>query len=181
MIFRKKPKVEMARASQRDREEIYLTLKHTWLCIPMFVVPFDAAEAGTRQAAQIIFSNNPGLRKIQDQWGFADAVVVGDTIYLSGVVAGLQVGETDLKLPYERAFKLIGTTLERAGANWDDVVDITSFHTDLTTQLPAMIAVKNKYVRPPAPAWTAIQVSRLIPDNGLTEIKIVAKLYRRAP
>jgi enamine deaminase RidA (YjgF/YER057c/UK114 family) len=136
----------------------------------------QAAAAGTRQQATVILSDDPGLRKYEDEWGFADAVVTGDTIYLSGVVAGLREGETDLKLPYERAFQRIGKTLERAGASWDDVVDITSFHTDLTTQMPAIVAVKNKYVKAPPPAWTAIQVSRLIPDNGLTEIKIVAKL-----
>jgi hypothetical protein len=34
------------------------------------------------------------------------------------------------------------------------------------------------YVKPPFPAWTAIQVSRLIPTNGITEIKIVAKLRK---
>jgi hypothetical protein len=50
-----------------------------------------------------------------------------------------------------------------------------SFHTDLTTQMPAIVAVKNIYVKPPFPAWTAIQVSRLIPSNGITEIRIVAK------
>jgi len=26
---------------------------------------------------------------------------------------------------------------------WDDVVEFTSFHTDLTTQMPAIVAVKN--------------------------------------
>jgi len=36
--------------------------------------------------------------------------------------------------------------------------------------------VKNKYVVGPPPAWTAIEVSRLIPNTGITEIKIVAKL-----
>src|SRR5215813_12076318 len=64
---------------------------------------------------------------------------------------------------------------QEAGATWDDVVEITSFHTDLTTQMPAIVAVKKNYVKPPFPAWTAIQVSRLIPPNGITEIKIVAK------
>ena len=136
------------------------------------------AEAGTRQDSKVILSDNPDLNKVEQQWGFADAIVVGDTIYLSGVVAGLRPGETDLKLPYERAFQRIGKTLERAGASWDDVVDITSFHTDLTTQMPAIVAVKSKYVLGPPPAWTAIQVARLIPDSGLTEIKIIAKLPR---
>jgi hypothetical protein len=44
--------------------------------------------------------------------------------------------------------------------------------------MPAIVAVKNNYVKPPFPAWTAIQVSRLIPTNGITEIKIVAKLRK---
>jgi hypothetical protein len=29
-----------------------------------------------------------------------------------------------------------------AGASWNDVIDITTFHTDLTTQMPAIVAVK---------------------------------------
>ena len=66
--------------------------------------------------------------------------------------------------------------LKRVGASWDDVVDITSFHTDLTTQMPAIIAVKKAYMSGPPPAWTAIGVTRLIPNSGITEIKMVAKL-----
>lgn len=137
-----------------------------------------AANAGARQQATVLLSEDPQLQKIQQEWGFADAVVTGDTVYLSGVVAGLRPGETDLKLPYERAFEAIAKTLARSGLGWDDVVDITSFHTDLTTQMPAMVAVKNQYVKGPPPAWTAIQVARLIPNTGLTEIKIVAKRPR---
>lgn len=138
------------------------------------------AAAGARQEGKVLLSEEPELRKIQQQWGFADAVVSGDTIYLSGVVAGLRPGETDLKAPYERAFARIGETLKRAGAGWDDIVDILSFHTDLTSQMPAIIAVKNEYLKGPPPAWTAIQVSRLIPDTGITEIKVVAKLPKSA-
>ncbi len=137
--------------------------------------------AGSRQEAKILLSESPELNKIEQQLGFADAVVTGDTVYLSGVVAGLRPGETDLKQPYERAFERIGAILQRAGASWDDVVEMTTFHTDLTTQIPAITAVKSEYLKGPPPAWTAIQVSRLIPDTGLTEIKIVAKLPRSRP
>ena len=146
---------------------------------PLILIP-TAAHAGARQDGKVILSDIPGERKFQDEWGYADAVVTGDTIYLSGVVAGVHPGETDLHLAYDRAFKHIGKILERAGASWDDVVDITSFHTDLKTQMPAIVAVKNKYIHAPPPAWTAIQVVRLIPDAGITEIKIVAKLPRNA-
>jgi enamine deaminase RidA (YjgF/YER057c/UK114 family) len=135
-----------------------------------------SALAGARQDAKVVMTSDPAALKFEQDWGFADAIVTGDTIYLSGDVAGPREGETDLQLGYTRAFDRIGEILKKAGASWDDVVDITTFHTDLTTQMPAIIAVKNHYVKPPFPAWTAIQVSRLIPTNGITEIKVVAKL-----
>jgi len=150
-----------------------------WISLPILLF-VGAAQAGSRQQAAVLLSEDPGERKFQQDWGYADAVIVGDTVYLSGVVAGLRDGETDLKLAYERAFARIGKVLERSGASWDDVVDITSFHTDLTTQMPAIVAVKKKYMRDPPPAWTAIGVSRLIPNSGITEIKIVAKLPKPA-
>jgi enamine deaminase RidA (YjgF/YER057c/UK114 family) len=147
-------------------------------CLVTAVLLFGAgsAHAGARAEAKVLMDPDPNGAKFENDWGYADAVVSGDTIYLSGVVAGVRPGETDLTLAYERAFQRIDATLKRAGATWDDVVDITSFHTDLTTQMPAIVAVKNRYVKAPFPAWTAIQVSRLIPSAGITEIKVVAKL-----
>jgi len=136
------------------------------------------AQAGTRQDARVVMDPDPERAKFQAEWGYASAIRVGDTIYVSGVVAGVREGETDLTLGYERAFQRIGETLKSVGATWDDVVDITTFHTDLTTQMPAIVAVKNRYIRAPFPAWTAIQVARLIPTNGITEIKVVAKLSK---
>ena len=133
---------------------------------------------GARQDAKVLMSPDPAALKFEQDWGFSDAIVTGDTVYLSGVVAGVREGETDLRLAYTRAFERIGEILKNAGASWDDVVEIMSFHTDLTTQMPAIVAVKNTYVKPPFPAWTAIQVSRLIPSNGITEIRIVAKLRK---
>jgi enamine deaminase RidA (YjgF/YER057c/UK114 family) len=137
-----------------------------------------SALAGARQDAKVLLPSDPAALKIEQDWGFSDAIVTGDTIYLSGVVVGVREGETDLRLGYTRAFERIAEILKNAGATWDDVVEITSFHTDLTTQMPAIVEVKRNYVKPPYPAWTAIQVSRLIPTNGITEIKIVAKLRK---
>ena len=137
----------------------------------------NTAIAGARQDAKTVMASDPGLAKIEADWGFSDAIVIGDTIYLSGVVAAVRDGETDLRLAYTRAFDRVGETLKKAGASWDDVVDITSFHTDLTTQMPAMVAVKNGYIKSPFPAWIAIQVARLIPPAGITEIKIIAKKH----
>lgn len=135
--------------------------------------------AGARLEGKVLMSPDPSTAQIEEQWGFADAVVTGDKIYLSGVVVGVHEGETDLTVAYGRAFDRIGSILKSAGASWDDVVDISSFHTDLVTQMPAIVAVKNRYVKAPFPAWTAIQVSRLIPPNGITEIKIVATVPKK--
>jgi enamine deaminase RidA (YjgF/YER057c/UK114 family) len=137
-----------------------------------------ASLAGARQDAKVLMAPDPAALKFEQDWGFSDAILSGDTVYLSGVVAGVREGESDLRIGYTRAFERIGEILKNVGASWDDVVEIMSFHTDLTTQMPAIVAVKNIYVKAPFPAWTAIQVSRLIPANGITEIRIVAKLRK---
>jgi hypothetical protein len=40
---------------------------------------------------------------------------------------------------------------------------------------PPFRKVKDRYIREPFPAWTAIDIDRLVPDNGLVEIKLVAR------
>ena len=138
-------------------------------------VPWSAAAgAQARSQATVLMSEHPEGRAFQEEWGYSDAIVAGDTIYLSGIVVGQREGET-LEAAFERTYGQIGAILKRAGASWDDVVDITSFHTDVTAQMPAIVAAHKKYVKAPYPAWTAIDVDRLIPERGLAEIKIVAR------
>ncbi|HEX8642085.1 MAG TPA: Rid family hydrolase [Allosphingosinicella sp.] len=144
------------------------------LALAAAAVPATAV-AQARQQSTVLMSEDEGSRRSQEEWGYSDAVVAGDTIYLSGIVVGLRQGETDLEAAYDRTYRLIGSILGRAGAGWDDVVDITSYHTDVTQQMPAIVAVHRRYVGAPFPAWTAIDVDRLIPDRGITEIKIVAR------
>jgi enamine deaminase RidA (YjgF/YER057c/UK114 family) len=132
------------------------------------------AQAGERQRSTVLMSENEGARKFQEEWGYSDAIVAGDTIYLSGIVVGQREGEP-LEAAYDRTYGQIAAILKRAGASWDDVVDITSFHTDVTAQMPALVAVHKRYVRAPYPAWTAIDVDRLIPERGIAEIKVVAR------
>ena len=140
----------------------------------LLMLGLPAAAAAQGPETRVLMSEDEGERRFQEQWGYADAIVAGDTIYLSGVVVGQREGET-LEAAYERTYARIGAILRRAGASWDDVVDITSYHTDVTAQMPAIVAVHRRHVRAPFPAWTAIDVDRLIPERGITEIKIVAR------
>ena len=138
-----------------------------------------AAPAAARETDKVLMSERPQGRAFQEAVGYSDAVIAGDTIYLSGVVAGLAKGETDLAPGYDRAFKGIAATLARAGVSWDDVVDITTFHTDLAAHIDGFAAVKNKYVKAPFPTWTAIGVSRLYEPTAVVEIKVVAVKPRK--
>ena len=141
------------------------------LALLLLALPAAAAQA---QETIVLMSEVEGERRFQEQLGYADAVVAGDTIYLSGVVVGQRDGEA-LEAAYERTYVRIGAILKRAGVGWSDVVDVTSFHTDVNAQIQAMAAVQKKHMAGRIPAWTAIDVDRLIPDRGITEIKIVAR------
>jgi enamine deaminase RidA (YjgF/YER057c/UK114 family) len=130
------------------------------------------ASAGTRTTSEVLYSENAEERAFQEATGYSDAVILRDgTIYLSGVVVGPEGDEA----AFDRAYRKISSILIRAGASWEDVVDITSYHTDIESQVAAMSAVQKQYVAPPFPAWTAIQVSRLYSAGGVAEIKVVAK------
>jgi enamine deaminase RidA (YjgF/YER057c/UK114 family) len=146
----------------------------TGLAAALLIVATGPAAAGERQRSTVLMSENEQGRKFQEEWGYSDAIISGDSIYLSGIVVGQREGES-LEAAYERTYGQIGAILKRAGASWDDVVDITSFHTDVVEQMPAIVAVHKRHVKAPYPAWTAIDVDRLIPERGLTEIKIVAR------
>ncbi len=137
------------------------------------------ATATARDPANVLMPENPEARAFQEAVGYATAVIAGDTIYLSGVVAGPAAGESDLAPGYERAFTHIAATLARAGASWDDVVDITTFHTDLAAHIDGFAAVKSRHVKAPFPAWTAIGVSRLYEPTAVVEIKVVARVVKK--
>ena len=138
-----------------------------------------AAPVCARDAANVIMPTDPAALAVQKQLGFADAVIAGDMVYLSGVIAERRPEETSFIPAYERAFSQVGAILKRAGVSWDDVVDLTTFHTDLTSQGVDIRTVKDRYVKAPFTAWTAITVSRLYTDRGITEIKVVAYRGRK--
>ena len=138
------------------------------------LLAIPAAAAAAPAGTLVLMSEDKEERRFQEELGYADAVVAGDSIYLSGVVVGQREGE-ELEAAYERAYRKMGAILARAGASWADVVDVTSFHTEVNAQIQAMAAVQKKHMAGHIPAWTAIDVDRLIPDGGITEIKIVAR------
>ena len=130
---------------------------------------------GGRQKAEIIVPEEE--KSSYENWGYAPAVKVGNTIYVSGVVSFLE-GEGTYEERYARGFtsalNWIEKVLNEAGASLDDVVDISSFHTDLQRQLEIAVKVRMEAMAPPHPAWTAVGTTALASPDGVTEIKVVA-------
>lgn len=135
---------------------------------------FESKTEGQRQRATVLMSTDPELRALQEQNGFADAVIIGHDVILSGVITEVKSGDADEAAAYTRTFEAIGETLRRAGTSWDDVIEISSFHTDVNSQLPAFVAVKKRFVKLPHPAWTAVGITELVGGSGITETQVKA-------
>ena len=144
----------------------------SWMVLLLLAmaVPLQA-----KDAQDVLMPEDPEAAAFQSAVGYADAVIAGDKVYLSGVIVTPRPGESDLKPAFTRAFDRIGRTLERAGVGWNDVIDLTSYHTDLQSSINDMVEVKNLYIKAPFPAWTAIGISALYEADGVVEIKIVAQ------
>ncbi|CAN5527633.1 hypothetical protein BH20ACT17_BH20ACT17_08890 [soil metagenome] len=55
-----------------------------------------------------------------------------------------------------------------------DHVEMTSYHVGLREHLAQFIAVKDRHIAEPYPAWSAIGVSELITAGALVEVRAVA-------
>jgi enamine deaminase RidA (YjgF/YER057c/UK114 family) len=132
-------------------------------------------------------------RQEYDQYHFAQVRRAGDYVYVSGVIAGRRGDEgrdvTAFKAQVRRAFQRIRTDLAAAGAGFADVVMINSFHVwsgpnfegTRDEQFTAFSQVKDEFMPPPHPAWTAVGTTGLLADGGVVEIQMIAYTPRRAP
>ena len=73
------------------------------------------------------------------------------------------------------AFVALRAVLPAAGADLADLVEITTYHVDISRHMETFMRVKDRFIHAPYPAWTAIGVSELIVPGGLMEIRAVAK------
>lgn len=136
---------------------------------------FTALSAEKRVAPEVFV---PEDRTIYDTIKYSPAVRVGDTLYLSGVT-GTQVArnadEETLRANFVSIFERIAATLEKAGGNWDNVVMMRSYHLDYVKNFFIFNEVKNRYMKEPYPAWTALGVAELTPGS-MAEVEVIAWL-----
>ncbi|MFI7103476.1 RidA family protein [Streptomyces sp. NPDC050161] len=121
--------------------------------------------------------NPPSTQAMYDRLHFSQATRAGDLIWVSGQVG---VDPTTLKpadgmeTQARLAFEGVKAVLEAAGAGLADIVELTTFHTDLRGDMPEFSRVKDEYLPDRYPSWTAVGVTQLALPELLVEIRVVA-------
>ena len=121
---------------------------------------------------------------------YSHAVTVqggGKIIYVSGQVStdrdGVVFGKGDLRAQCEQVFKNLGHTLRAAGAGWDDVVKMNGYMVGMHPEAVDMYrGVRSRYLKAgKLPASTLVGVERLVHDDLLLEVEIVAAVQEKPP
>ena len=114
---------------------------------------------------------------LYDVHKYSAAIRSGDLLFVSGQVGSREDGSPEpvFEDQVRLAFANLRDVLAAAGCTFDDVVDVTSFHTDPATQFETMLAVRAEEIgSPPYPSWTAVGVSWLAGFDF--EIKVIARI-----
>lgn len=117
---------------------------------------------------------------LYEQHGYSAAIRSGDLLFVSGQVGSRPDGspEPDFEAQVRQAFANLKATLAAGGCTFDDIVDVTTFHTDPETQFGTIMAVKNDvFAKAPYPNWTAVGVTWLAGFDF--EIKVIARVPAR--
>ena len=117
----------------------------------------------------------------EKEYGYAQAVKVGDTIHLSGQVShddrGNIVGLRDMEAQMRQAYTNIQKILAQYGATIDNVVDEVLFVTDMDAAFAAAVKCRPEiFSGTPVVASTIVQIQRLAFPDLMIEIRCVAKL-----
>ena len=117
----------------------------------------------------------------EKEYGYSQAVKVGDTIYLSGQVShddkGNVLGEGDMEVQMRAAYANVGKVLAQYGASMDNVVDEMLFVTDMDAAFAARVKMKQEvFSGSPVLGSTIVQIQRLAFPQLMIEIKCIARV-----
>lgn len=114
---------------------------------------------------------------LYEEHGYSAAIRSDDLLFVSGQVGSREDGspEPDFASQVRLAFSNLQATLAAAGCTFEDIVDVTTFHTDPENQFGTIMQVKSEvFSQKPYPNWTAIGVNWLAGFDF--EIKVIARI-----
>lgn len=134
-----------------------------------------ALDAQTPSPASAIAKEKFNLDKAgEDEVGYAQAIKVGSTIYVSG-----SVGEgKDMRTQLRQAYESIGKSLAKYGATFRNVVKENIFATDLD-QMIQHKDVRRDFYKGDWPAASWVGVERLYVPALLVQVEVIAELPKQ--
>jgi len=117
----------------------------------------------------------------EKEYGYSQAVKVGDTIYLSGQVSHVDKGDIvglgDMDAQMRQAYSNVEKVLALYGATTDNLVDEVLFVTDMEAAFAARVKWRREVFSGNA-LWssTIVQIQRLAFPELMIEIKCIAKI-----
>lgn len=118
-----------------------------------------------------------GRQDLYTSQTYSAAIRSGDLLFVSGQVGSRSDGspEPGFEAQVRLAFTNLEATLKAGGCGLDDIVDVTTFHTDPEHQFGAVMTVKSEvFPQAPYPNWTAIGVNWLAGFDF--EVKVIARV-----
>lgn len=117
----------------------------------------------------------------ETEYGYQQAVKVGDTVYVSGQISHDETGEIvgvgDVEAQMRQAYVNIKKLLAQYNVGVENIVDETVFVTDMDAAFKAAVKVRKEvFAGAPVAASTIVQIERLAFPELMIEIKCVAKL-----
>ena len=119
----------------------------------------------------------PGMEIIRERFQYAPGLLVDGTLYIAGQVGrdeDLNVVE-GTEAQFVQAFENVKKVLTAAGATFDNVVEMVTYHIDMR-DLQLFMEVKNRYYGKHVPTWTGVGVTSLAMPGLIVEIKCTAKI-----
>lgn len=114
------------------------------------------------------------------EYGYAQAVKVGDTIYIAGQVShdadGNIVGVGEMETQMRQSYANVAKLLKEYDAGMENIVEEVLYVTDMEAAFPARVNCKDIFDGFPAVASTIVQIERLAFPEFLIEIKCVARV-----
>tara|TARA_Y100000588_G_C13730772_1_gene701317 strand:+ start:171 stop:569 length:399 start_codon:yes stop_codon:yes gene_type:complete len=116
------------------------------------------------------------LDVLRSQRGYSPGVRTGNLLFISGMLGR----RPDLSIVEEpeaqlvQMFDNLGLVLKEAGSDWNGVVEMTAFLTELQRDYALFMQVRDRYIREPYPAMTMIGAAELAQPGLICELKAVA-------
>ena len=141
------------------------------LALPATAATPDAATASREHFAP------RGMEASYHRWHYSPVVKVGDTVIVSGIPAGR--GET-YEDKVRGMFQALEKHLQLAGASLADVVELTSYHADVTdsagfqAEFARFAPIHHEFFPDHYPAWSAVGTTALLMPGAPVELRAVA-------